>query len=115
MVKFNLATDRCLIGAGVAIFSLVLINGYIYGFSRSELIMHGVLVGATLLISTAVCGGLGLVLGMWIKSLESLKTSRISDSFAVKLSVVLALIGFWIGILIDVFIIIIPLPLIYRN
>jgi hypothetical protein len=115
MVKFNLANDRCLIGAVVTILSLVLVNSYIYGFSRSELIMHGVLVSATLLISTLVCGGLGLALGVWINSLEGLKTSRVHDSFAVKLSVLLALIGFWIGITIDVFIIIIPLPLLYRN
>lgn len=106
MGRYNLASDSVILTSAFGVILVALTCSVIHGWTWMEVLLHLGLVIATPIVMVLILGGVGLALGMVL-----IKTSSSKHHHAIlQLSCALAILGFWIGLMMDLFIIIIPLP-----
>jgi hypothetical protein len=111
MAKVNLSSYTTIVTATLIALVLTCVSGWYHEWSLLELVQHlSIVVGVLLALMVTLLGTCLLILSVLLTlsgdTLEDLRKQQLTR----QLVLIGLIVGFWIGIMLDFFVIIIPIP-----
>lgn len=114
MTKYNLASETSIFVGTLVVFIMALGSGWWHSWPLEELarrLISLIITPIVTMITITLFGVIGGVILEWFAPKELTMRQRTEhDEFIIKIINLCLILGFWFGLILDLFIVIVPIP-----